>query len=632
MTTILAPTAAGSGLDLVVEAITAGRILEAIRSMRELAELARRADPDEVVEALRPVAEGHLDDALAAYLAVYALAGVASPAVDQMLVRQLATGDVVLSQHAAWALSRRRPLPSALPHLEQMVDQEGFSRMMAELTLENWLREIPELIWRMNRDRVDDYIGMTARPEPAVFPVRRGTGLRIAQVLMQGRVDADLTAVASGDGGGLITLQVGLTRELANHEQVDDVYLVTRVIDDESGRFTRPHQPLGDGILTRIDFGGPGYIATADMWGHRMELEEELRRFLLDHGPFDALHLRFADVGTFVAARLGEELGIPVFFTLAPDPHAVIAAAEESGQLSRGNFAEADRNQHYIFRAWLVDWMLERAERLALLPRPRRQEQFRDLMAVDVSRPRFSVIPEGIDFEQTEQARARIADLRSGVAPPPVIADLEKAITALGSSRSGLPMIMSVGRLHPVKGMNRVVKAWAADPEIRSRYNLVIVGGNLDEPGREERVTLAEIARALDGTGCEGLVMLGGRSHEEVALLMAAAAAGTPGVVGPAGIYVSGSEKEEFGLAIVEALAAGLPVVAPQNGGPATYVEDGFTGFLADTVDIDSIRGGIRWADTARHSQIRVDAARKKIKSDYSLAAMADGLVKLYRA
>lgn len=632
MTSLLAPTRETSGLRSLVEAITgADDILGPIRAMRELSDLAKLADPQEAVEVLLPVAEAHSEDPLAAYLAIYALGGVTSPDVDSLLLRLLATGDVVLSQHVAWALSRRRPIPAALPGLERMVELDGFSRMMAELALENWMRQIPELIWRMSRSQVDHYLQIATKPAPAVSPVRGRGGLRIAQVLMQGRVDADLTAAGTGDGGGLITLQVGLTRELARHEHVDDAYLITRLIDDGSGRFTQRQQPLGDGTLARIDFGGPGYIATADMWGHRSELERKLRRFLIDHGPFDALHLRFADVGTFVAARLGEELDIPVFFTLAPDPHAVIAAGEESGELTRRGFADVERRQHYVFRAWLVDWMLGRADRLALLPRPRRQEQFEDLMAVDVSTPRFSVIPEGIDYLRTEEARREIAALDSMERARQVVLDLDGAVAAMTPERRGLPTILTVGRLHPVKGMHRVVAAWAGDPEIRSQYNLVIVGGNLDEPSRDERLTLAEIARALNGKGSDGLVMLGGRSHEEVALLMAATEAGTPGVIGPAGIYVSGSEKEEFGLAIVEALAAGLPVVAPRSGGPATYIEDGFTGFLADTRDVDSIRAGIRWADRARHSRLRADASRKTIRTKYSLSAMADGLVELYR-
>ena len=52
--------------------------------------------------------------------------------------------------------------------------------------------------------------------------------------------------------------------------------------------------------------------------------------------------------------------------------------------------------------------------------------------------------------------------------------------------------------------------------------------------------------------------------------------------------------KEEFGLAIVEALGAGLTVVAPDVGGPATYVADGDTGVLADTRSVSGAPHGDR--------------------------------------
>ena len=46
-------------------------------------------------------------------------------------------------------------------------------------------------------------------------------------------------------------------------------------------------------------------------------------------------------------------------------------------------------------------------------------------------------------------------------------------------------------------------------------------------------------------------------------------------LIAPGGVYVCGSLKEEFGLALIEALAAGLVVVAPDGGGPATYIDEG---------------------------------------------------------
>ena len=619
--------------ELIDRIVGSDGVLDALRELGPLAAVAQSVPPAAAVDALTPLVERHGSDSLAAYLATYALGGVESPEADAVLIDALCRRDTGLAEHAAWALSRRHPRPSAVPYLAELAEHGGFTQMMAELALESWLREMPGLMWSVGR-QLSSQMQASAGAQPTSSPRRRTTdGIRIAQVLMHGRVDAELSAPGSGDGGGLVTLQVGLTRELAAHEAVSEVFLITRKVDDRSGRFVDTSEQISDGgTLTRLGFGPSGYVPIADMWPHRLELEHELRRFLIENGPFDAMHLRFADVGSFAAARVGEELGIPMFFTLAPDPHSVLARSEASGALTRASFAEADLEHHYLFRAWLVGWMLDRSEKLALLPRNGQAEEFRDLLGVDIEGApgRFRTVAEGVDYARALEARNTLENLALDRDPPPVLLDLERAIAGLPHRRRGLPMILTVGRLNPVKGMSRIVEAWTTDEWIRSRYNLVIVGGDISSPTSSEMEVLDAICSAAGMGSSEGLLLLGGRSHGEVSLLMAAAAEGMQGSIGSDGIYVSGSEKEEFGLAIVEALASGLPVVAPETGGPATYVEHEFTGFLTDTTVPSNIQRGIRWADTARRSQVRADAGRRLVKNQYSLSAMAEGLVDMY--
>jgi glycosyltransferase involved in cell wall biosynthesis len=621
-----------SDLDIIVDRIvTADSLLEMLRLLGPLSETAAATSPDQSFATICRLFDRHHADPLSAYLGVIALAGVRSARVEPLLTGLLESDDAVLADYAAWSLSRRRPYRPALSRLARMAEEGGFSTMMAELALENWLRHTPELVWQLPRSQTEHFLRLGERVKPIRAKSPKGSRLRIAQVLMQGRVDPELSAAGAGDGGGLITLQVGLTRALADHEEVDDVFLVTRRIVGESAGLSRPVAPIGEsgGMLVRLQFGDPGYIATPDMWEHRAELERELRRFLVERGPFDALHLRFADVGTFVAARLGTELDIPVFFTLAPDPHGVIAAAESAGTLTRANIGEVEQAQHYLVRAWLVESMLRDAEHLALLPRRNQAHLFSDLLGVDITdSDRFAVIPEGVDSAVARAARQTVESLGPSGQLPPVLAEMEARIAEMTPPRRGLPLIVTVGRLSAVKGMDRVAAAWASDDTIQSRFNLVVVGGNLADPTPEEEAVLAAVR---DSAGDEeGLLMLGARTHREVALILAAAASGTGGNIGSRGVYVSGSEKEEFGLAIVEALAAGLPVIAPQVGGPATYVVHEFTGFLADTRTVASIQDGIRWAFDARLSDIRADSARRLVESDYSLSAMADNLVDLY--
>ena len=73
-------------------------------------------------------------------------------------------------------------------------DSEDYGGQMAEMALESWFADTPELIWRTGRP-VSDRMWSLARPvttRPSRSP--RQEGLRIAQILMQGKVDAGLTA------------------------------------------------------------------------------------------------------------------------------------------------------------------------------------------------------------------------------------------------------------------------------------------------------------------------------------------------------------------------------------------------------------------------------------------------------
>ena len=95
---------------------------------------------------------------------------------------------------------------------------------------------------------------------------------------------------------------------------------------------------------------------------------------------------------------------------------------------------------------------------------------------------------------------------------------------------------------------------------------------------------------------------------------------------------VCASRKEEFGLAIVEAMAIGLPVVAPQLGGPASYVEDGVTGLLVDTLDLSALATGIHGALDLVGLPGRAERARRLVEERFTIRAMADALAPIYGA
>jgi glycosyltransferase involved in cell wall biosynthesis len=273
---------------------------------------------------------------------------------------------------------------------------------------------------------------------------------------------------------------------------------------------------------------------------------------------------------------------------------------------------------------------------------------------------RYHVVPEGIDTAPIRAARREVIGLGTerraaptlapgavpaavGAGPaesadpaagpmPPVLEDLRAAVEALGPARVGLPLVVSVGRLAEVKGMARLVEAVAADPDLRRRANLVIVGGDLDDPIPEERAEIDRIEAVFVSHPemADALVMLGHRPHDDVLRVLATAEVGLDATVAPGGAYACGSRKEEFGLAIVEALAAGLPVVAPRAGGPGSYLEDGVTGRLVDTLDRAALVAGIHDALDLALRPGRADRARSLVAERFTIGAMAGALIPVY--
>jgi glycosyltransferase involved in cell wall biosynthesis len=130
-------------------------------------------------------------------------------------------------------------------------------------------------------------------------------------------------------------------------------------------------------------------------------------------------------------------------------------------------------------------------------------------------------------------------------------------------------VLLYVGRFTAVKRLDRLIAGFGRAQERCSRpVGLVLVGGH---PGEWEGEHPAELAARLD---IPGVFLAGWHLHEELPLFFSAADA-----------VVMTSEREQFGQALIEAMACGLPAVATRSLGPAHIVEDGRTGWLVDCDD-----------------------------------------------
>lgn len=85
-----------------------------------------------------------------------------------------------------------------------------------------------------------------------------------------------------------------------------------------------------------------------------------------------------------------------------------------------------------------------------------------------------------------------------------------------------------------------------------------------------------------------------------------------------ADVLLSTSEFEGFGLAALEAMACGLPVVATRNGGSAEVVDDGVTGTLADVGDVDALASALLDLASDRGAARRLgEAGRRRAEETF---------------
>ncbi|OLL72952.1 Poly(glycerol-phosphate) alpha-glucosyltransferase [Pseudonocardia sp. Ae168_Ps1] len=196
-------------------------------------------------------------------------------------------------------------------------------------------------------------------------------------------------------------------------------------------------------------------------------------------------------------------------------------------------------------------------------------------------------------------------------APDPAARAAVRARYGLG----GAPVVACVSRLVPRKGQDVLV---AALPAIRERVpgaRLLLVGGG---PYRDRLRRLAVSHGVADA-----VVLTGGVPAAELA---AHHAAGDVFAL-PCRTHLGGLDVEGLGIALLEAAASGLPVVAGDSGGAPETVEEGVTGHVVGGRDVSAVADRVAGllADPARASAMG-RAGRDRVRRIWGGTASADRL------
>jgi glycosyltransferase involved in cell wall biosynthesis len=168
------------------------------------------------------------------------------------------------------------------------------------------------------------------------------------------------------------------------------------------------------------------------------------------------------------------------------------------------------------------------------------------------------------------------------------------------------------GRFVPGKGVDVLVRGFASAGLDEAR---LVLGG--DGPERSQAEALARDLGVAETVEFPGWVESG------------------PGFWQGCDLAVAPPDgwRESFGMSALEAMAAGLPVVATRNGGLVELVEDGVTGRLVEAGDAQGLAEAIR--DYAAEPDLRRDhgrAARRRAEDRFAIERTAAGYLGLFGA
>ncbi|MCE1237055.1 MAG: glycosyltransferase family 4 protein [Hyphomicrobiales bacterium] len=176
-------------------------------------------------------------------------------------------------------------------------------------------------------------------------------------------------------------------------------------------------------------------------------------------------------------------------------------------------------------------------------------------------------------------------------------------------------LVVSLGVIHPRKGHDRAIAAFARVVEKVPGARLEVIG-SLTSP--EHFDELAALVRRL---GLERVVTL--RPDLDRAEVLAA--------LGRASLFALHSEEESQGIALCEAMAAGLPIVATRVGGIPDVIAGSEAGVLVPFGDIDGFADAIVAYLGDPETRTKAVAAAHRRARDFDWATIVGGIVDRYR-
>jgi len=292
-----------------------------------------------------------------------------------------------------------------------------------------------------------------------------------------------------------------------------------------------------------------------------------VRRYLRRHGPFHVIHGHSSKGGAF--ARLAAfGTGVPAVYTL----HGLIMMDPDLALWKR-----------ILYQTIEIGLSLRTRRIIAVSP-----EEHRAALRVGLGRSRVVMVPNGVGD--------------CGLAPR------HEARRALGVADDHI-VFGFVGRLVSQKAPLVLLEAFAAAARAEPRARLALIGaGPLEGPMRKLAIQL----------GIEGYVLWLGECDARA-------------IVSAFDVFTLPSRKEGLPYVVLEAMAAGLPVVATATAGVEILVEPGRNGAVVPRDDVPAFAEAMVRLALDPELRARYGRASQKRVSHFTVEAMAERTLAAYR-
>ncbi len=175
----------------------------------------------------------------------------------------------------------------------------------------------------------------------------------------------------------------------------------------------------------------------------------------------------------------------------------------------------------------------------------------------------------------------------------------------------------TIARIDRAKGLIELVQAFSKLVENNKDIRLIIVG----EPTVGEETFFKELKNQVSKLKVQELVLFTGFRSD------------IPEILSVFDIFVLASYGEAFGYVLLEASAAKLPIIATDSGGVRDIVEDGKTGILVESYDVESL---FRAMDTLiKNVSLRKKlgcAGRKRMEARFTKENILDKIEQEYQS